>query len=600
MVAGDLRFIRMSRYNGYGGSAYVYLVDEQEPITLAGSTIFHAHWGASESVQITDRSSSRGLSYANPIETTNHPTVIRQQAACANKDTTTHWTTCGLTMYQDGRYWDGPGFWEYWNVVAPPGSPQANAYSAGFLPRYTYVSGGLIVVEGNGGELFVLRHSGASSTPGGTATPAATGTTSPTATPILSPTATSQPGSGGSLSVQVAASGDDVNEDGPTFDPTASTVWIGTGGATSASYTGLRFTGVAIPPHATIASAHLDVASSQAQWISDSLVIAGDASGNSPAFTSGSRPSQRALTTASVAHNDDVQWLANTTYALDDMSAVIQEIVNRPDWVSGNAISVIMQGTGGAYTRKFISSFDGGGGNAPRLVVTFTTNGATGTPSPTPPRATVTATPTPANTPTPTNTPAPSTATPSPTASSTPTRTATPTNTSVPPTPTHTPAPTSTPPSGSPVLIGSNLIGDRQDYTIPGTANAFQLTATAGTLNTLALYLDRTNTATTVVLGVYSDNGGAPGTLLTQGTITAPTNGAWNRVTVPPITLVAGGSYWLVVLAPQSGGTVQFWDKGSGGAAIVSYQTTLTSLPTNWQSGERYAGSPPSAYGSAG
>jgi hypothetical protein len=33
------------------------------------------------------------------------------------------------------------------------------AYSAGVLPRYTYVSDGLIVVEGNGGELFVLRHS---------------------------------------------------------------------------------------------------------------------------------------------------------------------------------------------------------------------------------------------------------------------------------------------------------------------------------------------------------------------------------------------------------------------------------------------------------
>jgi hypothetical protein len=160
MAAGDLRFIRMSRYNGYGGSAYVYLTDEQEPLTVAGNTIFQAHWGASESVMITDRSSARGLSYANPIGTTNHPTVIRQQTACTDKNTTTHWTQCGLTMYQDGRYWDGPGFWEYWNVVAPPGSPQPNAYSAGFLPRYTYVSDGLIVVEGNGGELFVLHYSG--------------------------------------------------------------------------------------------------------------------------------------------------------------------------------------------------------------------------------------------------------------------------------------------------------------------------------------------------------------------------------------------------------------------------------------------------------
>ena len=99
--------------------------------------------------------------------------------------------------------------------------------------------------------------------------------------------------------------------------------------------------------------------------------------------------------------------------------------------------------------------------------------------------------------------------------------------------------------------MGSNAIGNQQDYTIPGTANAFQVTATAGTLNTLAIYLDRTNTATTVMVGVYSDSGGNPGALLTQGTITAPTSGTWNRVSVPPIAMIAGRSYWLVVLAPQ-------------------------------------------------
>lgn len=157
LVAGDMRFIRMARQNG--GVGYVNLIDEQDPITMAGSTIFHAHWGASESAKITDRSNALGLSYASPIATANHPTVIRQQASCSDFKPATHQTNCGLTMFQDGRFWNGPGFWVYWNVVAPPGSPQANAYSAGFLPRYTYVSEGLIVTEGNGGELFVLRDS---------------------------------------------------------------------------------------------------------------------------------------------------------------------------------------------------------------------------------------------------------------------------------------------------------------------------------------------------------------------------------------------------------------------------------------------------------
>lgn len=157
LVAGDMRFVRMSGYNGYGGNTYVYVTDEQNPITLAANTIFHAHWGASESVKITDGSNSKGLTYSNPISTINHPAIIRRQASCSNKNTTTHWTTCGLTLYNDTRYWGGPGWWTYWNVLDPP-TLASGAYSDGIRPRYTYVSGNLLIVEGNGGELMVFTH----------------------------------------------------------------------------------------------------------------------------------------------------------------------------------------------------------------------------------------------------------------------------------------------------------------------------------------------------------------------------------------------------------------------------------------------------------
>ncbi|HEY4690068.1 MAG TPA: PQQ-binding-like beta-propeller repeat protein [Anaerolineae bacterium] len=157
LVAGDLRFVKMSRYNGYGGNSYVYITDTQNAISMAGDTLFHAHWGASESVKITDRSNSRGLTYSNPIPTLNHPAVIRRITACGTKNSVTHWTTCGLSLYNDGTYWDGPGWWTYWNVLDPPTVP-SGAYSDGMRPRYTYVSDGLVIVEGNGGELMVFRH----------------------------------------------------------------------------------------------------------------------------------------------------------------------------------------------------------------------------------------------------------------------------------------------------------------------------------------------------------------------------------------------------------------------------------------------------------
>lgn len=147
---GDLRFVAFP-------NSSMHITDEQTPLTMAGDTVFRAHWGASESIRITDRSEKRGLSHQDPIRSVPHPPIIRRQTANADFDSVSHWTKTGLTLYRDGRYWKGPGWWTYWNVLDPP-TPDRSAYSDGLRPRYTYVTNGLVVVQGNGGELFVLRH----------------------------------------------------------------------------------------------------------------------------------------------------------------------------------------------------------------------------------------------------------------------------------------------------------------------------------------------------------------------------------------------------------------------------------------------------------
>lgn len=155
LVAGDLRFVQMGKPN-----ATVTITDEQNPLSLAGNAIFHAHWAASEAVSIVDRSSGRGATNANPITTTALPTVLRRMNPCAALNTTTHAATaCGLYLFGDSRYWPAPGFWTYANTFDPP-TPANATYSDGLRARYTYVSGELIVVEGNGGDLMVFRHSG--------------------------------------------------------------------------------------------------------------------------------------------------------------------------------------------------------------------------------------------------------------------------------------------------------------------------------------------------------------------------------------------------------------------------------------------------------
>ncbi len=227
-------------------------------------------------------------------------------------------------------------------------------------------------------------------------TPAATTTYTLTATNVSGSTiktaTVTVTAPGGTNTLQVSSSADDVNEVSGTFTTNATTLWLGNGGSATASYAGLRFSGAAIPAGATISSAVLQVYSSQNQWMDVAFSIAADASGNSPVFTTTSRPSQRTQTASKVAHSDNVNWAANTWYSLDQMKSVVQEVINRSDWQSGNSLSVIIKGTGtGTFARKFIRAFDGSAANAPKLVISYTTSAPAPPPVPT---ATLTVAPT--------------------------------------------------------------------------------------------------------------------------------------------------------------------------------------------------------------
>ncbi len=174
------------------------------------------------------------------------------------------------------------------------------------------------------------------------------------------------------ITVQVSASTDDANEDGTTLSLTSPTVWLGNSTSTASSYTGLRFAGIAIPQGATVTSAHLEVFSSQSQWISISLNLAAEATGNSQTFSANNKPSQRILTIQQVGYLSNVRWLASTWYSLNEMAPVIQEVVNRADWQSGNGLSIIIKGTGSSWGRKFVTSYNGSAANAPKLVISYT------------------------------------------------------------------------------------------------------------------------------------------------------------------------------------------------------------------------------------
>lgn len=203
-------------------------------------------------------------------------------------------------------------------------------------------------------------------------TPTPIPTPTPTPKITLTPTPTLGPST---ITTQILTSKDDVNEDGTIFDTSSSALWIGNGASYDKSYTGLRFNTVSIPKGVTIVSTRLEVYSNQDQWINLGVSFAAQAIGNSPAFSLTAKPSQRPLTTTKVSFSNNASWLKNTWYGFDGLGPIIQEVVRRTDWQTGNSISLIVKGTSRSRARKFVTSFDGSANTSsilsPRLIITF-------------------------------------------------------------------------------------------------------------------------------------------------------------------------------------------------------------------------------------
>jgi hypothetical protein len=150
-------------------------------------------------------------------------------------------------------------------------------------------------------------------------------------------------------------------------------------------------------------------------------------------------------------------------------------------------------------------------------------------------------------------------------------------------------------------LVGNSQSGGSGDSSDPGTSEAFQYTATqSGTLDQISVYLDATNTAAVIRLGLYSNVGTSPGSLLTSGTLASPTPGAWNSASVSGVAVTAGTVYWIAILSPAGGPTPAFDDTntGIGRASVSSSQTNLTGFTTTWGSGTVWPDWTMMAYGS--
>lgn len=122
---------------------------------------------------------------------------------------------------------------------------------------------------------------------------------------------------------------------------------------------GLRFNNLLIPQGATITSATITFEADEAHVGATNLTLRGQAHDNAPAFTTAvNNISTRATTTASVAWNTVPSFVIDNTYTSPDVSTIVQEIVNRAGWVTGNEMVFVVSGTGTRVAEAYDGEMD--------------------------------------------------------------------------------------------------------------------------------------------------------------------------------------------------------------------------------------------------
>ena len=133
-----------------------------------------------------------------------------------------------------------------------------------------------------------------------------------------------------------------------------------------------RFRNVTIPNGSTITSAHVSFRSNANESGTISATIYANDEDNPSAPTSYSEANSLTLTSASEAWTISDAWVSGTYYNTVDITDIIQEIVNRPGWSSGNAIVVVIK-TDSTNVRYIFNydSYQGGGGPKAELHVAY-------------------------------------------------------------------------------------------------------------------------------------------------------------------------------------------------------------------------------------
>jgi hypothetical protein len=172
--------------------------------------------------------------------------------------------------------------------------------------------------------------------------------------------------------VPIATGGDDVEQWSTGYpSATSSDLELVDADESPGQTVGLRFTGLDLPRYATITEAWIQFTVAEADDRATSLTIAAEATGDAAPFTpTFGDLTRRSRTGAAVAWTPE-PWTdvgsAGPASRTPDLSAVLQEVVDQPEWGPAGALALLMDGTG----RRSAAAEDHPSLDPPRLHVTF-------------------------------------------------------------------------------------------------------------------------------------------------------------------------------------------------------------------------------------
>jgi hypothetical protein len=156
----------------------------------------------------------------------------------------------------------------------------------------------------------------------------------------------------------------------------------------------------------------------------------------------------------------------------------------------------------------------------------------------------------------------------------------------------------SPPPDPPGIVLGVGHVQPVVDSAPAGQPVAFPFHALAGgTISDIDVYVDSTNQASKVTVGLYSAARRAPAKLLSTGSGQAPQNGAWNTFPITPVDVPSGSSYWIAVLG--TGGAVAYRDRASACTGAGSTQADLSAMPGSFGTATQLTNCRISAYATA-